>query len=137
MDFNLYLSIAMGIASVIRWLFRHILYRILGVERRTRFIDDEHKHKNHIIVIILVLILIFGVILSFVFNYNYLFLVLSIIIILIMFIGMSIHQVHLEKMLEPETNNYLHSIYMLMFDIVVIVVMFILLYQNKDRILIF
>ncbi|MFS0749303.1 DUF4181 domain-containing protein [Oceanobacillus sp. 1P07AA] len=135
MDFNLYFLIAMGIASVMRWLFRHTLYRILGVERRTRFIDDEHKYKNHIIRIILVLVLIFGVTLSFIFNHN-LFLVISIIIVFIMFIGMNIHQVRIEKVLEPGTNNYLHSIYILMFDIVVIIVMLILLY-HEDMILIF
>lgn len=136
MDFGLYLFIVMSVASAIRWLFRHILYRILGVERRTRFIDDDHKYKNHIIGIVGVMVLIVGVTLLYMFNYISIF-VITIIIVFVIFVSTSIHQVRLEKMLEPETNNYLHSIYMLIFDIIVIIVIFILLYQNKDMILLF
>ncbi|BAC12298.1 hypothetical protein [Oceanobacillus iheyensis HTE831] len=136
MDFGLFLFIVMSVASAIRWLFRHILYRILGVERRTRFIDDDHKYKNHIIGIVGVMVLIFGVTLLYMFNYISIF-VITIIIVFVIFVSTSIHQIRLEKMLEPETNNYLHSIYMLIFDIIVIIVIFILLYQNKDMILLF
>lgn len=128
MNPGLYGSLLVLGAGLLSWLLRQLLYRLMKTERRTHFMDDNHKANSQIAGFCLLIIFIIGWILTDIFN-RLIFLLISVGIILIVSVVMAVYQVSIEKKYEPDTNNYKHSISMFGINIVLTIIVIFLLFE--------